>query len=240
MSRRRLRPSAALLNRSSALRCVVFMYCGGQGHERGLAKSRRGHIRDSMLSVKEKVELIRSTDAEFAASLSQIVIEKPKISMWMILIPIIFIYHIYRHQHYVAGRKAFAEHYLITRHRALEAAGRSVESGDPMDESNVVKKANIPEDTIEEYTAWVRVLMTHYQDLLRGEGDSFEALVRSAYKTKTNYLLFINNLKKSEKQFNAALKRHLKQTTDGVDDIIERMESGSEKLRYLEAERIFS
>lgn len=192
-----------------------------------------------MISLKEKSELIRFNEENFAYSLSLIVIEKPKLSVWMILIPIILVYHMYRYKSYAEGCKTFAENYLITRNRALEAAVRSTAHGDPLDESSVVKKANIPESTKEEYAAWVRVLMTHYKDLLRCEGDSFETLVRSAYKNKTNYLLFLNILNKSEKRFNAALKPHLQATTEGVAGIIERMEKGSEKLRYQEAERIF-
>ena len=192
-----------------------------------------------MASLTEKRDLIRSNEETFAYSLSAIVIEKPKISVWMILIPIILVYHMYRQKSYVEGRRAFAENFLITRNRALEAAVRSIENQSPLDESSVVKEASIPESTREDYSAWVRVLMTHYKDLLRCEGDSFETLVRAAYKNKTNYLLFLNILNKSEKRFNSALKPHLQATTEGVDEIIDRMEKGSEKLRYQEAERIF-
>jgi hypothetical protein len=191
-------------------------------------------------SLKEKSDLIRSNETTFAYSLSAIVIEKPKISVWMILIPIILVYHMYRHKSYVEGRKSFAENFLITRDRALEAAVRSIANEGPLDELAVVKEANIPESTKKEYAAWVRVLMAHYKDLLLCEGDSFDALVRSAYKNKTNYLLFLNMLNKSEKRFNAALKPHLQATTKGVGEIIDRMEKGSEKLRYQEADRIFT
>ena len=193
-----------------------------------------------MASLKEKSDLIRFNETTFAYSLSQVVIEKPKISVWMILIPIILVYHMYRHKSYAEGRKAFAENFLITRNRALEAAARSIANESPLDESSVVKEANITESTREDYAAWVRVLMTHYKDLLLCEGDSFDALVRSAYKNKTNYLLFLNILNKSEMRFNSALKPHLQATTEGVGEIIDRMEKGSEKLRYKEAERIFS
>ncbi len=192
-----------------------------------------------MALLTEKSDLIRSNETTFAYSLSLIVIEKPKISVWMILIPIILVYHMYRHKSYVEGRRAFAENFLITRNRALGAAVRSIENQSPLDESSVIKEASIPASTKEEYAAWVRILMTHYKDLLRCEGDSFDALVRSAYKNKTNYLLFLNILNKSEKRFNSALKPHLQATTEGLDEIIERMEKGSEKLRYQEAERIF-
>ena len=40
-------------------------------------------------------------------------------------------------------------------------------------------------------------------DLLAAEGDSFEALVRSAYRNRTNYLLTLNRLNTVEKEFYA-------------------------------------
>ena len=192
-----------------------------------------------MASLKEKCDLIRSNETTFAYALSQIVIDKPKISVWMILIPIILVYHMYRHKTYAEGCKAFAENFLITRNRALEAAVSSIVNGEPLSASSVVKEADIPESTRKDYAEWVRLLMTHYKDLLLCEGDSFDALVRSAYKNKTNYLLFLNILNKSEKRFNSALKPHLQATTKGVGEIIDRMEKGSEKLKHQEADRIF-
>ena len=53
------------------------------------------------------------------------------------------------------------------------------------------------------------------------------------------FLVFLNRLNETEKQFNAALSPHLQMTTEGVEDIIARMEHASEVLWREEAERIF-
>ena len=50
-------------------------------------------------------------------------------------------------------------------------------------------------------------------------------------------LIISNN--DSEKRLNAALSPHLRETTEGVDEIIGRIERASEILRRDEAERIF-
>jgi hypothetical protein len=157
----------------------------------------------------------------------------------MILIPIIIVYHMFRYQKYVDGRKKFAEHYLLSRKRALESNVRALESGQPCDIASLVKQANIPADAKREYTEWIRVLCDHYADLLRSEGDSIEALIKSAYKNRTNFLLFLNQLGVAEKRLNAALSPHLQTTTEGVDEIIERMEHAAENLGRNEAQRIF-
>ena len=85
----------------------------------------------------------------------------------------------------------------------------------------------------------IRALIGHYQDLLLAEGDSWESLVQSAYKNRTNYLLFLNQLNDLERQFNAALTPHPKPTTEGVDEIVQRIEHWSESFRRDDAVKIF-
>lgn len=192
-----------------------------------------------MGSIQEKRAIIWASEEQFAHALASAVLDRPKISIWMILIPIIIVFHMYRYQKYVDGRNKFCEHYLLSRKRALEASVRALETGQPCDVHGIVKQANIPEDTRSEYTAWIRVLCDHFGDLIRCEGDSIEALVKSAYKNRTNFLLFLNQLSDSEKRLNAALSPHLRETTEGIDEIIWRMEQASEILRRDAAERIF-
>ena len=55
---------------------------------------------------------------------------------------------------------------------------------------------------------WLTVLIDHYMDLLQAEGDQIEDLIKSVYKSRTNYLLFFNRLNSVEKKFNSALKPH--------------------------------
>ena len=148
-----------------------------------------------MLSIEEKSGLIWAGEEKIAADLANAVLDRPKISIWMILIPIIIVFHLFRFQKYVDGRKKFAEHYLVTRKRALQANVRSLQSGQSCDIYGLVKQAEIPDNTAGEYSAWIRVLCDHYADLLRAEGDSIEALVKSAYKSRTNFLLISESVK---------------------------------------------
>ena len=192
-----------------------------------------------MVSVQQKSALIWAGEEKVSDALAAAVMHRPKISIWMILIPILIVYHMFRFQKYADGRKKFAENYLITPERALEANVRSLESGRKCDIDGLVEQACIPEDTTDEYTAWIRVLCDHYADLLRGEGDSVEALIKFVYKNRTNYLLFLSQLNEAEKRFNAVLTPHLRETTDGVDEIVGRMERACANIRRKEAEIIF-
>jgi hypothetical protein len=145
----------------------------------------------------------------------------------------------FRYQKYVDGRNKFSEHYLLSRKRALEASVRALESNRPCNVGALVEQANIPAEAEGEYSAWIRILCDHYADLLRCEGDSIAALVKSAYKNRTNFLLFLNQLNDSEKRLNVALSPRLRETTAGVDEIIGRMEHATEIIRRDQAEKIF-
>jgi hypothetical protein len=89
------------------------------------------------------------------------------------------------------------------------------------------------------YAAWVVALVDHYMDLLLASGESFEALVRSAYRSRTNYLLILNRLNTVEKEFYAALKTCMK-TTDGADEVIAVIQTESQRLRRDHAEQVFA
>ncbi len=192
-----------------------------------------------MASLDHKKELILRYEEKFADSVAVSVIDKPKLSTWMILIPILFIYYFYRLKKFADGRKEFARHFILTRKRSLEKAAASLESGGKPDVEALVNMSSAQGSTHADYREWLKVLLDHYQYLLRSEGDSLEALIRSAYKTRTNYLLFINQLNRVERQFNAALKPSLKETTEEVNNIVTAIEQRCEDLRRKDAENFF-
>ncbi len=72
------------------------------------------------------------------------------------------------------------------------------------------------------------------------EGDEFAELVKSAYRTRTNYLLFCNRLNQVERDLNAALRPHMKETTEGFDDAVRRIEKVSVELRREDVDNIFT
>ena len=193
-----------------------------------------------MTSLQDKKELILSAEDEFAFALAKEVIDKPRISVWMILIPIIFVFHVYRHKKYVEGCNQFADNYLISRKRALNEALSVLESGREPDIQALVKQSSSPAEIAGQYSNWLRFLTDHYLDLLKSEGKTADELIRAAYKKRSNYLLFLNKLNTVEKAYDAALKPFLYETTQGVDQIVQKMEKSAEKLRREMAQRIFS
>ena len=117
-------------------------------------------------------DLILAEEKRFAALVSTKVIDKPKLGIWMILIPVFFVFYFWQLKRYSEGRKTFAEKFMITRQRALEQALRSAESGRGPNIEAVVSASDIPDTIRKDYRRWVAVLVDHYRDLILAHGSN--------------------------------------------------------------------
>ncbi len=192
-----------------------------------------------MASTLEKKDMILKHEAMLANKIAVDVIDKPKLNIWMIIIPIIFVYYFYHLQKFAVGKKEFVKNIMNVRQQILDEAQAAVQDHRKPAISRLIEISNVPKNTEVQYSQWVKVILDHYLDLLLTCGDSYESLVKERYKERNRYLLFLNSLNKAEKRFNQALKSHLKKTIDGADDIVRAMERASEKFQRLEADAIF-
>jgi hypothetical protein len=191
-------------------------------------------------SLNTRKKWIMDQERRFARDLAREVIYLPGVSMGMILIPIILVYHMYRHNNAVKGRRDFVDHYLLSRSRSLEEACSALAERRLPDIDGVVAKAvDLPASARSAYKEWITVLTRHYVDLLQGAGDDYQALVQRVYRNRTNYLLFLNQMNQLEKSLNSALIDQLAETTANVSETIARIEAASAQLRRLQAEALF-
>jgi len=191
------------------------------------------------LTLTHKRDLIMADEKRFAAQVSARVIDKPRLDVWMILIPVFFIFYFWQLKRYAKGRKTFAHEFLITRQRALDEALRCAETGQGPDIEKLVRASDIPAEIRQAYRPWVALLVEHYRDLILAHGSDYPTLVKSTYKSRTNYLLFLNRLNQVERDFDAALKPHLEKSTENVNGIIKLMEESVTDLLRQFAEAIF-
>jgi hypothetical protein len=189
--------------------------------------------------LSEKKALILEYEERFAFDLSREVLETPKMSFWMIFIPIFLLYHVYRVKKIVEGRKGFAKNYLITRKRALEAGVSLAEKGRNPDVQAILKDSNLPEKAKGPFRELFLLLVQHYADLLRSYGNDMPSLIRSAYKSRTNYLLFLNRLNNAEKALTGVLRPQTANPAADIDFITKAMEIHSERLGRERAKLIF-
>jgi len=189
--------------------------------------------------VERKKELILQRELLFANAIGAAVFEKPKVSFWMVLIPILFLYFVYRMQRFKSGRMKFDHEFMTTRRKALVLAVEALETGVKPNIDRIARESGITDALEKHYASWLRTLVDYYDDLLAAEGDTFEALVRSAYHNRTNYLLTLNRLNTVEKEFYSALKPQLA-ATEGAPAVIAAIEEHSRRLRRDLAEQIFA
>lgn len=187
----------------------------------------------------QKRDLILAEEKRFAALVSASVIDKPQLGVWMILIPVFFVFYFWQLKRYSNGRKTFAEKFLLTRERTLNEALRSAETGNGPDIDKLVQANDVPPPTRQAYRRWVTLLVEHYRDLILAHGSDYPVLVRSTYKSRTNFLLFLNRLNQVEREFDAALKPLLEKSTEGVNGIVKLMETSTNTIRRQRAEEIF-
>jgi hypothetical protein len=142
---------------------------------------------------------------------------------------------------YKSGLEDFEENYLKSRRRALEAAVVAAESGIAVDMEALLEKiGNIPQQARPLFAEWMGTLIEHYLLLLASPGKDHSALVRNAYRNKTNYLLFCNCLNKAENAYNVALLPEMQGDSQDIHHVIQKMDLCVADLRRKNADAIFS
>jgi hypothetical protein len=191
-----------------------------------------------MAILSQKKEIVLRHEQLFANSIGAAVFEKPRVTFWMILIPLLFLYFIYRMQRFKLGRMKFDEEFMTTRRRVMDAALNALETNSAPDIDEIVRNARLPEPLQPHFSSWMKALAAHYTDLLAGNGDSFDSLVRTAYSNRAAFLQTFNRMNALESEFYAAIKPHLGDV-EGATDIITAIEARSRQLHHEMADRIF-
>lgn len=192
-----------------------------------------------MASMEEKEEMILRHERRFAEALALQVIERPRVSVWMILVPILFVYHMYRQSRYVEGRKRFIEQYLISRTNAVREAAAALAEDRRPDAARLAAANDVPGEIQALLQEVLESLIVHYGVLLRAGGGTVDGLIRSGYGSGTSYLLAMNRLNAAERRLYDALSARLQGEQQGVNSIVLSIEVQSERLRREEAARIF-
>ena len=193
-----------------------------------------------MPTIEAKKDLILDYELRFANELGLTIIPKPKMRAWMVLIPMYFVFHIYRHKKYMGGRRIFAANFMVSRRGIADETMEALRQNRPVNLDALSAKAKLPsKEAQRDYREWLTVLMDHYRDLLTAQGDNFDELVKLAYRNRSDYLLTLDQLSGAEKKFNSTLRPHIKNETEDIDDFIAGIEHHSTRLRQAHAQAVF-
>ena len=183
-------------------------------------------------------ELILAYEKQYAAVLSSMVIDKPKLSSLMIFIPFLFIFYIRALLKFKKGLKGFAVNYLSSREKALREASEVFTEPKKMNTLAMAKQSGLNKKATEKYADYLEILATHYLALFKAKGDDYEALVRSAYNKK-NYRAFTEKLVKAEQVLNKALTPKQNKDQEGISETIKKIEKGNLVIRRDEIKKLF-
>lgn len=190
-------------------------------------------------SLQSNRDLILEQENQFCHQVSSEVLDKPKLGVWMILIPVFCVFYFWELKKYSDGRKGFAANFLIVRERVLNSVYEAILAGEQPDIEKIVEAAEIPEEGRQYYRNWLSVLNDHYSSLFNARGQSFEELVRSAYRGKKQYIKFIEELNRVEREYSNTLTPHLDMENSEAAAIVSRIEHACESLRRQKVKEIF-
>lgn len=196
----------------------------------------------------ENCKSILAYENKTSSRVALAVLEKPAISAWMILIPIIILPFMLRHQRYKASTKIFCEGYLYTKEIAFGAAYQlfqnkiSFENAQALIKRQVEDKPDTDPKVLSIYQKQmeeIEVLFVHYLALLATQKEKYWDMVVSHYQTKNRYLSFINKLADAEKEVSQAVSTTFQDESGEAYAVLEKMENYLLELRTDEANLIF-
>lgn len=196
------------------------------------------------MNLDQKYELIHAHEKAFCYRLAQEVVRKPEASVWMILIPVLFVHHFYKIKEYKEGVRSFAEHLLSTKNKALDKAYDQALAGTCM---NYGMDAFFPVDALSEQEQElaqiqlkvIKVMEEHYLHLLQVSGHSLAELVQNAYQSPERYRGFMNRLVGTEQELNTYLLRKV-HTSEESRLVLRQVEQKCARLREEEFSLLFS
>lgn len=185
-------------------------------------------------------ELILAHERRFAGQVAGEVVDKPVLTLWMILIPVFFVFYFYQLKRYKNGLRDFSENFLVARKRTLDAVWEAAVSETSADLGRVVELSDVPTEAEDQYRAWVELLADHYSFLIRASGGTYGELVKAAYKKKSNYLKILRNLNQVEADLNNAVAPLLPGDEQTIETVIKSMQESVKRLRRNQSIEIFS
>ena len=194
-----------------------------------------------------KYKNILAHERKWANSVAMSIVKQRPISVWEVLIPILFIFSYAKSR---GDRDLLSKNIFFTKELALRAALDIVkhhitrtEAMWPIEEKtrNLLSSVDTgiySESIRQKQIQEIDLLIEHYCMLLQAEGKDYDSMVMNTYKTLDNYLNFLLKLKGIEKEVNLAAIQTL--GAKGDPETAARIEEAMDRVRRASAERIFN
>ena len=189
--------------------------------------------------------LILQKEQKFSKSVAFESLEKPQITVWIIIAPLYLIYYMHRARKYKQGIETFAENFLMSKKWALEGAYEMVDMGVSLQammkkyEEQAHRFGNT-EELCRLQAREINLLLKHYHGMLNAQGETYADLLRNAYGTRQRYEDFIKELQEAEKAISQTAINSMEDIdTESAFNIASAMHEATHRLRFKEAGEIF-
>ncbi|WP_028581183.1 NF038143 family protein [Desulfogranum japonicum] len=191
-------------------------------------------------TIAEKRDLLFTHEQMLANQLARQVIDKPKPPLWMILVPVFFVFFAMKMKEYKTGVKNFARNWMITRDLALDAAYDAVDGGGaPQIDALLSEAKELKQEVLPLYRQWVEGLVEHFSQLLDAEGETIEDLIRNHYRTRSNFQLTLRQLSRLEQEYLQALLPTLPGDQNDLQATIYRIKEINTVLQQQSVDAVF-
>jgi hypothetical protein len=195
-------------------------------------------------NLEKRRALIWHQERILAYDLAKVLIHKPKVTVWMIMLPLLFLFFIQDLKKYKAAIGNFTDGFLKNKKIALDLALKSVREDISLEAmrtewiSESQPAAAEQPELFKKQTDEIVWLMNHFRRLLTAGGQSYEALIKSAYCSLSAYQDFIDTLFDLE---NAVIRTALtfNPPDENTRELVSLMQSAIRKIRQRERDRLF-
>jgi hypothetical protein len=183
--------------------------------------------------------------------LAKVMIKKPKVSVWMVMLPLLFLFFIQDVRKYKAGIRDFADGFFKNKKIALDLTLKAMLEDVPLKEalsvfaSNVAPVLSDQMELHEKQMKEIAYLMMHYQRLLTARGDTYEALIKNTFGSAAAYQRFLDGLADLEREvirsaLTFARSDGIAKEVETPQELAKLMQNAMRQIRRRECDRIFS
>ena len=182
-------------------------------------------------NLEGKRQLILDYDQVFVERLAVKIFKKPQLSIWMILIPIIFVFFFQQVTKYKNDKKDFIKNYLLSPNRALNEAYEAIKQKREVSIESMVEMADLKPFSNAPYRNLMSVLTQHYINLMNAKGDLYGQLILSAYPEKVQYQQMMGDINKAWKSLSESIVEDLIKSTPEAANTVRKIEDTSVEIR---------
>ena len=194
---------------------------------------------------QEKQQIILDYEHRLASRLAKKVVEKPTLTVWRIIMPLLLIYHAIKLKEYRKEIEIFTRGVLKSKILALGSAINEIRLNSP-DQGYVHSLSDATDSStpnrklfISRQKAEVELLKSHYKKILKSSGRDYAELVKNVYGKPGAYREYLLKLDKAEQDVrDSVLKLH--HPGDSAREMSRKMMQAVRSIRKDQVREIFS